>query len=161
MRATAGQEWEMPSAGASDPLVMRITQVMDRIASVQTYLRSRPGVILNRSTMWITDVMDAGILVSGPGSLEANQRRQRAAHHRELLLYAARRARSTGWARDVRFDGSDLVEAVATNEKVSRGEAKAMLRDALALIDGREITSAYDPDEIGYVVPVAAVNAGS
>jgi hypothetical protein len=161
MRVTTGQEWEMPSAGGSDPLVMRIMQVMDRTASVQTYLRSQPDVILNRSTMWITDVMDAGVLVSGPGSLQANQRRQRAAHHRDLLLYAARRARSTGGHADVSFDGRDLVELVVSDEKVSRGEAKAMLRDALASIGGREITSAYDPDEIGYVVPVAALDAAA
>lgn len=156
MRVTAGQEWEMPSAGGSDPLVIRVIQVMDRTASVQTFLRSQPDAILDRSTMWITDVMDAGVLVAGAGALEANQRRQRTAHHRDLLLYAARQARSTGGPADVSFSGSDLVELVATDEKVSRGEAKAMLRDALASIGGREITSAYDPGEIGYVVPVAA-----
>ncbi|HEX4033541.1 MAG TPA: hypothetical protein VHX66_03775, partial [Solirubrobacteraceae bacterium] len=70
---------------------MRIVQMVeDRYASVQTVRRSAPKTVLHRSTMHVRDVLDAGVLVAGPGALGAAKRRERVRHLRDLVIYAAR-----------------------------------------------------------------------
>ena len=156
-----GQEWELPSAGSDDPLVLRIVQLLDDSVSVLTFRRSNPEVVLNRSTMRWQDVFDAGVLVAGPGSLDARRRRERLREHTNLLLYEARRVKPGPEATDVRFGGRDVVAIVAENEKVDRQAARTMLRDALGALGGREIANFYtgwdESPEIGYVIPIDAL----
>lgn len=157
MRVREGQEWELPSGATSDPLVLRVVEIIGDAAVVYTVRRSAPGVILDRSTMWHRDVRDSGVLVRGPGALQAKQRRERAEHFAALLIYAARRTEPKPQRADVRFDGTELVQVVAQDEKATPSEARAMLRDALCKLNGYEITNPYDAGEIAYVVPVAAL----
>lgn len=148
----------MPSVTSNDPLVLRVVEVTDDgYAAIHTIQKSAPEIVLNRSTMRVRDVIDTGVLVAGPGALDAIRRRAQTAHLRDLLAYAARRTGAPAVAGDVRFDGRELVALVAADEKLPRGQARAILRDALATLGGREITSAYDPAEIGYVIPAAAL----
>ena len=162
VRVQVGQEWELPSAGSGDPLVLRVVQIMDDCASVLTSQRSSPKVVLNRSTMRLRDVIDTGVLVAGPGALDAARRRRRAAHLCDLIFYAARRSNSAVDERDIRVDAREIISLVAADEKVSRDIAKAMLRDALASLGGTETTSTphwwSDPlsHEV-YVIPVTAL----
>lgn len=142
----------------SDPLVLRVVEVTDDgFAAVHTVRRSAPTTVLSRSTMRVRDVTDAGVLVAGPRAPDSARRRQRTAHLGDLLLYLARRADSRAGERDVRFDGREIVALVAEDEEVPREQARAMLRDALAALGGREITNPYERDEIGYVIPTDVV----
>lgn len=155
-----GQQWELPSGSTSDPLVLKIIEVVDHdYAVVHTVRRSAPNVILNRSNMRLRDVIDTGVLVTGPGSLDARSRRERTNHLGALLRYAARQSGSPTRDGQLRFDGQEVVGLVAKDENVTHQQARAMLRDALAGLGGREITSAYDPHEIGYVIPAATLQA--
>lgn len=157
MRVKAGQEWELPSVETADPLVLRVVEVVEAndgtYAVVHTVRRSAPGIVLARSNMWVNDVISTGVLVAGPGSLSAMSRDARVTHLVSLLLYEARRSGTPTGDGDVRFDGQEVVRLVAEDEKTTRDQARAMLRDALASLEGREITSAYDRHEIGYVIP--------
>jgi len=158
MKVAAGQQWELPSLGSTDPLVLRVIETAgEERAVVHTIRRSEPMVILDRSTMHAREIIGAGVLVAGPGALDANGRRKRASLLADLLMYSARRSASSEVAGNVRFDGRELVELVAQDEHVNHDEARAMLRDALAGLGGREITSPYDRHEIGYVIPTAAI----
>lgn len=157
MSVRKGQEWELPSDATSDPRVLRVVEIIGDAAVIYTVRRSAPAVILDRSTMWHRDVRDSGVLVRGPGALEAKHRRERAEHLAALLIYAARRADPKPQRADVRFDGTELVQLVAQDEQATPSEARAMLRDALGKLNGHEITSPYDEREIAYVVPVAAL----
>jgi hypothetical protein len=160
VQVATGQRWELPSESTDDLLVLKIIEVVDDdYAVVHTVRRSAPDTVLNRSNMRLRDVIDTGVLVAGPGALDARTRRERADHLSALLRYAAKRSGSPTRDRQVRFDGQEVVGLVAKDESVTRQQARAMLRDALASLGGREITSAYDPDEIGYVIPVAAPQA--
>lgn len=139
MRLRAGQEWELPSAGNDDPLLLRVVEVMnDGYAVVHTVRRSAPNAVLDRSTMHPRDVVDAGILVAGPGAVGAIQRRERVARHRDLIRYAARRSAAPVVDGQLRFDARELIALVGTDEKVSRDDARAMLREALAELGGTE-----------------------
>lgn len=143
MRVLEGQEWELPSESTDDPLMLRIIEVVDDdYAVVHTVQRSAPDTVLNRSNMRLRDVIDTGVLVAGPGALNAHRRRQRADHLSALLRYAAKKSGSPTREGDVRFDGRELVALVAADEHVTHQQARAMLRDALASLGGREITSA-------------------
>jgi hypothetical protein len=160
MRVAIGQEWELPSVGNADPLVLRIVEeVGDDWVVVHTFRRSAPRTILDRSEMWVRNVIDTGVLVAGPGALDAGRRRERATRLADVLQYAARH-QTPGEDGDVRFDGRDIVKMVAADEKVTREQARAILRDALATLGGREITTPYDKDAIGYVLPAPAVKGG-
>lgn len=152
-----GQQYELPSVGVGDPLVLVVVEVVgaDR-AVVRTVRRSQPDVVIDRSTMHVRDLVDAGVLVRGPGALDARRRRARNEHLKQLLIYAAQREGASSGG-EVRFDGRDVVGMVADDEGVSIPEARAMIRSALAELEGREITSAYDPTEIGYVLPVTSL----
>jgi hypothetical protein len=157
MRVVASQQWELPSESTDDPLVLKIIEVVDNeYAVVHTVRRSAPETVLNRSTMRLRDVIDTGVLVSGPGALDARSRRERADHLSGLLQYAAKQSGSPTRDGQLRFDGREVVDLVAKDESVTHQQARAMLRDALASLGGREITSAYDPHEIGYVIPATA-----
>jgi hypothetical protein len=105
VRVVAGQEWELPSAGNHDPLVLKIVEVVDgRYAVVHTVQRSAPNVVLDRSMMWLRDVIDSGVLVAGPGALDAKRRRERIAHLRELVIYAARQSKAPVVDGHIRFE---------------------------------------------------------
>jgi hypothetical protein len=163
VRVLAGQEWELPSAGSDDPLVLKIVEVVDgRYAVVHTVQRSAPNVVLDRSTMWLRDVIDSGVLVAGPGSLDAKGRRQRITHLRELVLYAARQSKAPVVDGNIRFDARELIQLVAVDEKVSRDDARAMLRDVLGELGGIETTVPRNPWDWGndhevYVIPAGAL----
>jgi hypothetical protein len=140
--------------------MLKIIEVVDHdYAVVHTVRRSAPDVILNRSNMRLRDVVDTGVLVMGPGSLDARSRRARANHLAALLRYAAKHSGSPARNGHLRFDGREIVSLVAKDENVTHPQARAMLRDALAGLGGREITSAYDPYEIGYIIPAKARQA--
>jgi hypothetical protein len=162
MRVVAGQEWELPSAGHHDPLILRIVEeVDDRRVAVHTLQRSAPNVVLDRSTMWKRDVIDAGVLVAGPGALDARRREARSAHLRDLILYAARRSKAPVVDGNVRFDAHELIQLVVADEKVPRDDARAMLRDVLGQLGGVETTAPsnwyWDHDHEVYVIPAAAL----
>lgn len=160
MRVATGQQWELASKSTNDPLMLKIVEVVDdEYAVVHTVRRSAPDKTLSRSNIRLRDVVDTGVLVAGPGALSERHRRERAAHLGALLRYAARKSGSPSRDGEVRFDGQEVVALVATDEKVTRQDARAMLRDALANLGGREITSAYDPAEFGYVIPATAPDA--
>lgn len=149
----AKQEWELPD-GSDDPLVLRVVEKLnDGYVSVQTIRRSAPNVIIGRSTMWHGDVSGAGVLVAGPGAANARRRRERVARHTDLLRYAARRAAPSAHGDDVRFEANEIVATVMEDEKVDRDAARAMLRDALGTLGGREILGGYDSGP-GYAIPV-------
>lgn len=164
MRVRAGQEWELPSVGSSDPLVLKVIEVFDNgTAAVQTVHRSAPNIVLNSSTMRVGDVIDTGVLVAGPGALNATRRRERVAHLCDLLLYAARQSKAPVVEGNVRFDAREVIALVAADEKVSRDVARAMLRDALATLGGTESTSrparwSLDRPHEVYVIPAAALD---
>lgn len=160
MHVLAGQEWELPSTTSGDPVVLKVVQVMDDKASVVTVRRSAPDVVLERSTMWVRDVIDSGVLVRGPGSLGARRRRERVAYLGELLCYQARR-HGVSAGPDVRFDGRELVAMVADDEDVTEAVARAMLRQALAALGGTETTSPYSVREITYVIPSVRVRGAA
>jgi len=154
MQIVAGQRWELPSENTSDPLVLKIVEVVEHdYAVVHTVRRSALSTVLDRSNMLLRDVLDTGVLVAGPGALDARTRRERTTHLGALLRYASRRSGCTARNGQLRFDGQEVVSLVAEDEKVTHQQARAMLRDALASLGGREITSPYDPYEIGYVIP--------
>jgi hypothetical protein len=174
MRVAVGQLWELPSKGVADPLVLRVVELLDedRFAVVQTVRRSQPDVILDRSTMFWREVMAAGVLVGGPGADNERRRRERISEHVGLLLYEARKVHPPPAATDVRFGAHEVVSAVAETQGVDRNSARAMLRDALATLGGREIMNYYEPDyswpkkskssvpgfhEVGYEIPIEAV----
>lgn len=161
MRVVAGQDWELPNANSDDPLVLRIYDVRDQWAHVRVVQRSKPDVILDRSTMHCRDVIDAGVLVAGPGATAAEARRNEIEYLRDLLLYAARR---TGVAagNDVRFDGEAIIESVKADLKVPRDHARALIRDALATLGGSETwRHAYwsNHDEAIYVIPASRLDS--
>jgi hypothetical protein len=160
MQVAAGQHWELPSQGTNDPLMLKIIEVVDReYAVVHTVRRSAPNIILDRSNMRLREVIDTGVLAAGPGSLDARSRRERASHLAALLRYAAKQSGSPTRDGHLRFDGQEIVSLVAKDENVTHPQARAMLRDALKSLGGREITSAYDPHEIGYVITADALQS--
>jgi hypothetical protein len=163
MRVQVGQEWELPAAGGDDPLVLRIVQLVDdRYASVQTVRRSAPKAVLHRSTMHVRDVLDAGVLVAGPGALGAAKRRERVRHLRDLVIYAARQSDGASVDGHIRIDARELIGIVEHDERVSRDVARAMLREALATLGGTETWADARwwedsrPREV-YVIPVDAI----
>jgi hypothetical protein len=164
VRVRAGQEWELPSVGSSDPLVLKIIEVFDNgTAAVQTVYRSTPNVVLDSSTMWVRDVVDTGVLVAGPEALNTIRRRERVAHLCDLLLYAARQSEASIVEGNVRFDAREVIALVAADENVSRDVARAILRDALATLGGIESTSrparwSFDRSHEVYVIPAAALD---
>jgi len=167
MRVAVGQEWELSRGNNNpDPLVLRVVELLDegRYAVVRSFLRSEPDRVLDSSTMWSLSLIETGVLVAGPGALEARRRRERINEHTELLLYSARLVHPGPGATEVRFVGTEVVEIVAANEKVDRASAKAMLRDALASLGGTETWTrvnygwyAGSRSEIMYVIPIDAV----
>lgn len=162
MRIASGQEWELPLVRTDDPLVMHIVEVVDdEYAVVHTFRRSAPTNILDRSTMWLRNVIDTGVLVAGPGALDARRRRERVSHHKDLLLYVARGSGSVIPGGDVQFDGEELVALVAQDDGVTRAQAQALLRDALAALAGREIASPRDGRVVGYIIPMTALEAAA
>jgi hypothetical protein len=163
MRVAAGQEWELPSAKSDDPLVLKIVEVVDgRYAVVHTVQRSAPNVVLDRSTMWVRDVINTGVLVAGPGALDVKGRQQRITHLRELVLYAARQSQAPVVDGNIRFDARELIELVAADEKVPRDDARAMLRDVLGDLGGTETWApgnawGWSTGHEVYVIPAAAL----
>jgi hypothetical protein len=143
--------------------VLKVVEVVDgRYAVVHTVQRSAPNVVLARSTMWVRDVIDSGVLVAGPGAPNAKRRRERVAHLRELVLYAARQSKAPVVDGNIRFDAHELIQLVAADEKVSRDVARAMLRDVLGELGGVETTTPRDrwgwgDDHEVYVIPAAAL----
>ena len=144
MQVVANQEWELPD-GTDDPLILRVVEKLDDgYVAVQTIRRSAPNRIIERSEMWHSDVSGAGVLVAGPGAADARRRRERVARHADLLRYAARKLAPSARGADVRFEAEEIVATVMEEERVDRDAARAMLRDALATLGGREILGGYD-----------------
>jgi hypothetical protein len=107
--------------------MLKIIEVVDDdYAVAHTVRRSAPDIVLSRSNMRLRDVIDTGVLVAGPGALDARRRRERADHLSALLRYAAKKSGSPTRDGEVRFDGQEV--------RVGDGESAELRRLEDAMI---------------------------